>query len=171
MLGTFQKKLPKSVLTAALAPQPVIPSALGPLAHPSSSAWALSPSQFQRLGPQPILVLALGPQCILRRLSRPSLIFGNLLLEKLYILEVATWEIVIWEVAYGNIMGKHHFKIRIQSDEIYLLDSVVMGNNLVRLKKRIFKGFCSFYKAAKNLSKLYFRKSCFKTVLNFYPQR
>ena len=73
-------------------------------------------------------------------------------------MEVATWEIVIWEVAYGNILGKHHFKIGILSDEaflIYFLDSVVMGINLVRLKKRIFKGFCSFYKAAKNLSKLH----------------
>ena len=49
-IGYFSKwQLPKSVLAAALGPQPMLPAALGPLAHPIRSARPpLQPAAPQR---------------------------------------------------------------------------------------------------------------------------
>ena len=72
----------KSVLAAALDTQPVLATALGPLAHLSRSS---------------------------RRLRGPNLTFGKVQLGKLHnIWEIATLEIVAWEVALGKLpLGKY----------------------------------------------------------------
>ena len=75
-----KRQLPESVVVLVLSPQHVLDAALGPLAHPSSSA-------------QP------PPHCSLRHLRGPNITFGKLPLGKLHIWEVATWDIVPWEVA------------------------------------------------------------------------
>ena len=63
---------------------------------PNCSARPLACSNLdQRSNPYPILAAAFGPYCSLRRFRRPNLTFGKLLLRKLHIWEVSTWEIVI----------------------------------------------------------------------------
>ena len=52
----------------------------------------------QCLAPQHALVAALGLHCNLRRLRGPNITFGKLLLGKLHI-----WEIVTWEVLLGKM--------------------------------------------------------------------
>jgi len=65
----------------------VLAAALGPLANPIRSAQSLGS---------------------LWRLRRPNLTFGKLSLEKIYIWEVATLEIVTWAVALGKMpLGKY----------------------------------------------------------------
>ena len=75
-----KRQLAKSILTAALGPQPVLAAALGPLAA------ALCPSH-----------------CSPRRLKGPNLPFGKLPLGKLHIQEAATWKIATWEVALRKV--------------------------------------------------------------------
>ena len=82
MCNFLRGNFPSLSFTQRQVRQPFLTAALGPQTHPSRSARSL---------------------CSLRRLRKPNISFGKLLLGKMYIWEVATLEIVTWEVALGKM--------------------------------------------------------------------